>query len=160
MMPIAQPLVPKDWSIRAGTEPDLEAVMALIHELAEYEKAPHEVINTHGDLVQDWQKGWYQILVAVHSDGEILGMALYHKAYSTWKGKMLYLDDLVVKAPFRNKGIGKALLLALRNEARNQDVHLIKWQVLDWNEPAVHMYERLGVQFDKGWWNCKWTDNP
>jgi GNAT superfamily N-acetyltransferase len=156
-MPIPQPLAPTDWSIRTGTEQDLESVMALIHELAVYEKAPHEVINTHADLVQDWKNGWFNLLVAARSDGKILGMALYHNAYSTWKGKMLYLDDLIVKEPFRNQGIGKALLLALRHEALKQEVHIIKWQVLDWNEPAIKMYERLGVQIDKGWWNCKWT---
>lgn len=156
-MPVSQPFIPTDWTIRAGIETDLESVMALIHELAEYEKAPHEVINTRSDLIRDWKNDWFNFLVAARSDGEILGMALYHKAYSTWKGKMLYLDDLVVKEPFRNQGIGKALLLALHQEAINQKVHIIKWQVLDWNEPAIQMYARLGVQFDKGWWNCKWA---
>jgi GNAT superfamily N-acetyltransferase len=146
-----------EWQIRKGCLDDLNQVMDLIKELAKFEHASEQVINTAQSLTDDWKAGWFELLIASDLQEQVIGMALYHKAYSTWKGKMLYLDDLVVKEPYRGRGIGGALLLALQKEAHNCGASLIKWQVLDWNKNAISLYQKLGATIEKDWWNCKWS---
>lgn len=143
------------FKVRFGSQEDLPAVMELIRELAEYEKAAHEVANTLENLTTDFDDGWFKLLVAESSEGEVLGMALYHDAYSTWKGKMWYLDDLVVKAAFRGFGIGRSLIIRLLELAKAGGVHAVKWQVLDWNTPAIDLYKKIGADIDTHWYNCK-----
>jgi GNAT superfamily N-acetyltransferase len=145
--------------IRQGNKLDMPAILALIQELAEFENALSEVSNTIPDLTLDFSNGWFEVLVAEDDTKNIIGMAMYHKAYSSWKGKMIYLDDLIVKSEWRGKGIGNALLNTLVNLAQNRHVNLIKWQVLDWNDSAVSFYEKLGVIIEKDWWNCKYHLN-
>jgi GNAT superfamily N-acetyltransferase len=84
-----------------------------------------------------------------------MGMVLYYLTYSTWKGKMMYLEDFVVKEKNRGKGIGKALYEAFIEEAKHQQCQLAKWQVLDWNEPAIQFYTQNNAILEKNWWNCK-----
>ncbi len=75
--------------------------------------------------------------------------------FSTWKGKMLYLEDFVVKEAFRKKGVGQVLWNKYIDIAKEKDCALVKWQVLDWNEPAVKFYEKNGATIEKEWWNGK-----
>lgn len=143
--------------IRKGGREDLEALHALVRELAAYEKAGHEVMTSPDIFLQDWQGGWFEFLVAEETDsGAITGIALYHRAYSTWKGRMIYLDDLVVSEDHRRKGIGDLLLDAMIAEARTTGAALLKWQVLDWNEPALSFYRKRPVVLDHEWINCKY----
>jgi GNAT superfamily N-acetyltransferase len=145
------------WQIRKGRADDFDQVIELINELARFENASDEVINSAKSLKDDWEKGWFDFFIAEDTNAEVVGMALFHKAYSTWKGKMLYLDDIVVKEPFRGRGIGSALMYALHEEAVNCGASVIKWQVLDWNKNALKLYQKLGATVETNWWNCKWA---
>ncbi len=140
--------------IRPATEADMPAVHALVYELAVYEKAPEAVVTTAEEYRRDYQAGRFECLVAEMS-GQVLGMALYFMAYSTWKGKMLYLDDLVVTEAHRRGGIGRQLFEAVLEEGRRRGCRLVKWQVLDWNTPALAFYRRYDAIIETDWWNGK-----
>lgn len=142
-------------NVRRGKKEDIPAVLALIKELAVYEKAPDEVITTEESMLRDGfgENPVFGFFVA-EQDHELIGLALYYFRYSTWKGKCLYLEDLVVTESFRKKGIGKKLFDALVKEAKATNSYAIVWQVLDWNEPAIAFYKKLNANFDEGWLNC------
>ncbi len=140
--------------IRPATEADMPAVHALVYELAVYEKAPEEVITTPEEYRRDFQAGRFECFVA-ETSGRVVGMALYFMAYSTWKGKMLYLDDLVVTEAHRCSGIGRRLFEAVLEEGRRRGCRLVKWQVLDWNTPALAFYRRYDAIIETDWWNGK-----
>lgn len=141
-------------TIRDAIAADLPAIHGLVYELAEYEKAPQEFIATLEEYQRDFAAGVFQAKVAL-AGGEVVGMVLYFMHYSTWKGKMLYLEDFVVSSPFRGQGIGQQLFDAFLAEAQARGCRLVKWQVLDWNLPAVHFYEKYGATIEKDWWNGK-----
>ena len=86
---------------------------------------------------------------------KIVGMALYYVKYSTWKGKCIYLDDIIVTESQRGTGIGKKLFDAVVAVATKMKVRKLEWQVLDWNEPAIGFYKKYSTVFDTGWVNCK-----
>jgi GNAT superfamily N-acetyltransferase len=140
--------------IRPGTVADLDAVHALVHELARYERAADEVSATPDTYRRDLESGWFELLVAEHY-GEIIGIALGHRAYSTWKGRIYYLDDLVVGESWRGRGVGLRLFEAFAGMARLRGAVLLKWQVLDWNEPALRFYRRLSARIETDWLNGK-----
>lgn len=140
--------------IRPATEADLPAVHALVYELAVYEKEPEAVFTTPEEYLEDFRKGLFESHVAV-MNGEIVGMTLFYMAYSSWKGKMLYLDDFVVTESQRGRGVGKLLFDAFVEEGRNRGCRLVKWQVLDWNEPAISFYRKNEAIIEKNWWNVK-----
>ena len=101
----------------------------------------------------------YELFVADSDAAGVVGIALYFYNYSTWKGKFLYLEDLVVAEAHRGNGLGKMLLDALVKEAKANGANRVGWQVLDWNEPAIKFYESLGSSLDNGWINCRvWVD--
>ena len=141
-------------TIRKGTPDDLPAVHALVRELAIYEKAEHEFTATLEDYYADFEARIFQTIVA-EQEGEIIGMALYYMTYSTWKGRMLYLEDFVVRESHRRQGIGQLIFDAYLAEARALGCRLTKWQVLDWNRPAVRFYEKQSATIEKEWWNGK-----
>jgi GNAT superfamily N-acetyltransferase len=140
--------------IRKATLEDLPAIHGLVRELARYERAEEEFIASVEEYRQDFQNGIFQAMVA-ETDGQIVGMVLYYWAYSTWKGKMLYLEDFVLLESHRRLGIGTRLFDAFLEEARRQGCRLVKWQVLDWNQPALDFYARYGAIIEKEWWNGK-----
>ncbi|GGG45546.1 GNAT family N-acetyltransferase [Hymenobacter glacieicola] len=146
-------------TIRRGQEADLPQVLALIQELAEYERAPHEVTNTLADMQRDGfgPDPIFKFFVAEQLGGTIIGIALYYTAYSTWKGRMLFLEDLVVTEALRGTGIGKRLFDAVVAEARHTGAHRMKWQVLEWNEPAIGFYKKIGANLDPEWHNGNLT---
>jgi len=146
--------------IRQGQKGDLPAVLGMIKELALYEKAPDEVTVTLADLERDGfgDRPLFEFLVAV--DGSrIVGMALYYFSYSTWKGRCLYLEDLVVGESFRRQGIGWQLFEVLIKKAADFGAHRLQWQVLNWNEPAIRFYQKMNAILDDSWVNCKLTSS-
>ncbi len=144
--------------IRKGTKEDMQSVHRLICELALYEKAPQEVTNTVSDMQRDGfgEHPVFFCLVA-EQDGVIVGTAIYHLKYSTWKGKGVYLDDIVVTESERGKGIGSMLFAAVMRDAVTMNANQFHWQVLDWNEPALSFYRKYDPSFDAEWINCKMT---
>ena len=139
-------------NIRKGTIQDMPRVLELIKELAVFEKQPDAVIVTVADLERDGfgQHPLFQILVA-EVDGEIPGIALFYNRYSTWKGKTIHLEDLIVSEKYRGSGIGMQLYKAVMQEAKNQNVRRVEWNVLDWNTPAISFYEKTGAVVFKDW---------
>ncbi len=144
--------------VRKGTKADMAQVHALICELAEYEKAPQEVTNTVDDMIRDGfgEHPIFFCLVA-QLEEKIVGMAIYFIKYSTWKGKGVYLDDIVVTETMRGKKVGKQLFDAVMKDAFDIGAQQLHWQVLDWNEPAINFYKKYNAQMDSEWINCKLT---
>lgn len=140
--------------IRTATHNDLPFIHNLVRELAIYEKEENEFTATLSMYENDFKENVFQSIVA-DVNGEIVGMVLYYLTYSTWKGKMMYLEDFVVNEKFRGKGIGKLLYDAFIEEAKTKSCMLAKWQVLDWNEPAIQFYKHNNAILEKNWWNCK-----
>ena len=140
--------------IRKAKVTDMEAIHALVKELAEYEKGLHRVTTSAESYRKDFEEGVFDAYVA-EVNNEIVGMALYYMNFSTWRGKMLYLEDFIVKDSMRGNGIGAKLFDAFVEEAKRQDCSMAKWQVLDWNEPAINFYKKYDVVFDKEWIDCK-----
>ena len=144
--------------IRKGDEKDVPGIMKLVRELAEFERAPEQVVNSEKILLQDGfgKESVYKVFIAEAADtNEVIGMALYYTAYSTWKGKMLFLDDLVVTESYRKFGIGRKLMNEFLKAAKEEGVNQIRWQVLDWNKPAIEFYKTLNADFDAEWITVK-----
>ena len=140
--------------IRKAEAKDLAEIYQLVVELAIYEKEPEAVTATLEMYKEDFANQVFEAHVA-EIDNQIVGMMVYYLTYSTWKGKMLYLEDFVVQKAYRKHGIGQLLFDALIEEGKRKQVKLIKWQVLDWNEPALAFYEKIGATIERNWWNGK-----
>jgi GNAT superfamily N-acetyltransferase len=136
--------------IRPATADDLPAVHSLVGELADFEQAADAFTATLDTYRRDFAAGLFEILVADY-DGQVVGMAFYYLTYSTWKGRMLYLEDFVVREPFRRHGIGQQLFDAFLARARGLGCRLAKWQVLDWNRGAIDFYQRNGAAIEEEW---------
>ena len=147
--------------IRLAKETDMPAIHALVHELAVYERAPEAHTATVEDYSRDFKAGIFESHVAVNTDaslgkqGEIVGMIFYYMAYSTWKGRMLYLEDFVVTENYRQYGVGQMLFETFLEIARQKECRLVKWQVLDWNEPAIKFYRKNEAIIENDWYNGK-----
>jgi GNAT superfamily N-acetyltransferase len=141
-------------TLRRGQESDLPRVLALIQELAVYEREPDAVTNTL-EMMQRDGFGPTPIFgfFVLESGADLIGLALFYTAYSTWKGRMLYLEDLVVTEAARRGGYGRRLFDAVVAEARRTGAQRMKWQVLDWNEPAIAFYKKLGATIESEWLN-------
>lgn len=149
-----------DVIIRKGEKKDIPSVLALIRELALFEKAPAEVTNTEADMERD---GFglhpvFRLLVA-ETNGIIAGMAIYFIKYSTWKGKGVYLDDIVVNENYRRQGIGKKLFDGVIADTHASGAVQLHWQVLDWNTPAIDFYHKYNAAMDTEWINCKLNES-
>ena len=145
------------FNIRQGEKRDLHEVLELIKELALYEKALDEVENNIEKMSEDGfgENPIFGFFVA-ESQEKIIGIALYYYRYSTWKGKCLYLEDLIVTERHRNIGAGKALISKIIQKAKQENVANVSWQVLDWNETAIGFYkQKLKAELDAEWINCK-----
>lgn len=142
--------------VREANKSDANAMHQLIVELAIYEKAGDEVEIEPLHLEEDGfgQNPLFQAFVA-EEDGEVIGMALYYFKYSTWKGRCLYLEDLVVSQSHRRKGVGAMLFERVQKKAQDEKVKRFEWQVLDWNEPAIEFYKKYEVQIEHDWLNCR-----
>ena len=145
-----------DSLIRIGTVNDLPQVLNLIKDLAAFENEPYEVEVTIAEM-QNWGFGKDKIFdfFVIEIDNIIIGLALYYFKYSTWKGKCLFLEDIIVKENIRNKGYGKKLFNAVVEVAKNTGVKRMEWQVLDWNKNAIEFYNKYQANLDSKWLNCK-----
>lgn len=143
-------------TIRAAVQEDCTRMMELIKELAEYEKAPQEVVVSFDHFVASGfgaNPVWWAYVA--EADGSVEGFALFYTRYSTWKGQRMYLEDIVVTEKMRGHGMGKLLLEKLIEVAKERKYSGILWQVLDWNAPAINFYKKFeGVKFDPEWTNC------
>jgi GNAT superfamily N-acetyltransferase len=148
--------------IRRAVKSDCARVLELVRELAEYERAPEQVTVTlqHFEDSGFGEKPIWWAFVAEIPDAssagglQIAGFALYYIRYSTWKGQRMYLEDILVTQSARGKNIGRLLFDRLIEEAKERKLSGIVWQVLDWNEPAIHFYKKYNATFDAEWVNC------
>jgi len=141
--------------IRKATREDCPRLMELIHGLADYEKAPHEVTVSISHFEQSGfgsNPVWWAFVSELNS--RICGFALYYIRYSTWKGQRIYLEDIYVEPEMRRKGIGRMLFETVLNEGKKGNFSGMMWQVLDWNEPAISFYKKYETKFDEEWINC------
>lgn len=142
--------------VRTATSADVHAIFRLINELAHYEKALKEVINTPAQLLRDGFEREVPLFiahVAEWNDGSIIGFSLCYTRYSTWKGPVLYLEDLYVEEDFRRFGAGKALFQNCVDMAVAKGYKRLTWQVLDWNKPAIDFYSKWNANMDSEWIN-------
>lgn len=140
-------------SIRAATVNDAHLLAAMIRELAEFERELHLVVMSEQDLSRDGfgSNPKFRALIA-DWNGQPAGYALFFGFYSTWEGRPgLFLEDLYVRPEFRSRGIGKALLGHVARTAREENCYGVRWEVLDWNQPAIKFYESLGAVFLDQW---------
>lgn len=141
--------------IRKAKLEDLTSVRDLVIELAVYEKEPDAVEATLEDYIRAFEDDLLKILIATDKNGECIGMCLGYITFSTWKGKMLYLEDFVVKENYRGAGVGLLLFEAYKCWATELECNLMKWQVLDWNEPAINFYKKQGALIETNWWSVR-----
>ncbi len=140
--------------IRKGEKQDLPRVLELVNELALFEKASDQVLNTVEQMQEDGfgLRPIFGFFVA-YDEQRIIGLSLYYYRYSTWKGKRLYLEDIIVTENERGRGVGKLLFEHTMKFALEQNCTGMMWQVLDWNEPAIEFYKKYGAKLDGEWIN-------
>lgn len=146
-------------TIRPATRDDVPAILSFIRSLAAYEREPDAVAATEADLLRDGfgPNPFFSCLIA-EQDGRPAGFALYFFSYSTWLGRPgLYLEDIFVEPEMRGLGIGKALLERVAAIAVEKDCPRLRWEVLDWNTPAIEFYRAMGADFLDEWRNVRVT---
>jgi GNAT superfamily N-acetyltransferase len=138
--------------IRKGTPQDMPDVLTLITELAVFEKEPDAVVISTEDLIRDGfsENPLFHTFVAEVNE-EIIGVALYYYRFSTWKGKTIHLEDLIVKENNRGTGAGFALYSEIIKQGKKDNVRRMEWNVLDWNTPAINFYEKSGAKVLTDW---------
>ena len=144
----------KKINIRVATKADIPDLLHLIKELAIFEKAPNQVINTPELMEKDGfgENSIFDAFVA-ETDDHVIGMAITYFRYSTWKGKRLYLEDLIVTEKSRGLGAGQLLFQHCIQFGKESECNGMVWQVLDWNEPAIDFYKSYNANLDGGWIN-------
>jgi GNAT superfamily N-acetyltransferase len=142
-------------AIRRAVKEDCPRLLELVRELAEYEKAPEQVIVTLEHFSESGfgpDPVWWAFVVTL--DDRVEGFALYYIRFSTWKGQRIYLEDLVVTEKMRGKGMGKLLFNRMLQEVEEKKFQGMVWQVLDWNQPAIDFYKKYNATIEDGWLNC------
>jgi GNAT superfamily N-acetyltransferase len=139
-------------SIRPATIDDVTLLRMLIRELAEFEHELDLCVIEEADLVRDGfgANPSFRALIA-DWDGQPAGYALFFGCYSTWAGRRLFLEDLFVREPFRDRRIGNALLASVARIAVQDNCHGVQWEVLDWNKKAIEFYKFLGAEYLDRW---------
>ncbi|MFM9826839.1 GNAT family N-acetyltransferase [Flavobacterium sp.] len=148
-------------NIRKAKPEDMQAVLALIYELAVFEKEPDAVVVTEADLIRDGfgpTPLFYVFVAEIPKESiensiskEIVGIAFYYYRYSTWKGKTIHLEDLIVKDSMRGTGLGYALYSEIIKQGKKDEVRRIEWNVLDWNTNAIEFYQKSGAKLLDDW---------
>lgn len=144
-----------DFEILEWSKNDIPYVFEMVIQLAVYEKEPEAVIASRENYYQAYDEGIISGHLAKEKGGKIVGMTVFYEGFSTWKGKMLYLEDFFILSDFRSSGIGQRLFDAYVAEARKRNCTMLKWQVLDWNEPAIRFYKKNEVEFLSEWLTCR-----
>jgi GNAT superfamily N-acetyltransferase len=150
------------FSVRPGTRRDAPAIVALIRELASYERLLDEVVITPADVRRHGfgRRPYFKTLIC-RRGGKVVGLALYFFTYSSFLGRpVLWLEDLSVLPAERGRGAGQALLRALARIAVARGCGRMEWSVLDWNAPAIRFYRRIGARLDKEWIITRLKDAP
>jgi GNAT superfamily N-acetyltransferase len=156
------PDVKNSLTLRPAAAADAALIVEFIRELAAYEREPQSAILTEADILRDGFSGApkFHVVIAEWEDRPA-GFAFYFNNYSTWRGRHgLYLEDLFVRPEFRGHGIGKALLAHLARIAVDTGCYGMRWQVLDWNEPAIKFYESLDATFLREWLTIRLDGEP
>lgn len=139
--------------LQKATAKDIPLILSFIRELAEYERAPNAVYCTEKDLRRDGfgPKPKFRVIIARWSR-EPAGMAFFFYNYSTWQGRPgIFIEDLFVRPQFRGKGIGRSLMTYIAKTAIAESCYGVRWEVLDWNQSAIDVYQHLGSKFRDGW---------
>ena len=141
-----------NFTIRLAEKKDMQSVIDLITELAVFEKEPDAVEITVTDLVRDGFSGkpMFQVFVA-EQDNKIIGIALFYERYSTWKGRTIHLEDLIVREKKQKIGAGKALYTAVLKYAYDNNFNRVAWEVIDWNTNAIEFYKSTGATYLNNW---------
>jgi predicted N-acetyltransferase YhbS len=138
--------------IRKGQKEDMKKVMRLIKELAEFEKLPNEVEITEADLIKDGFSASPKFMTFVaEENNEIIGTTLFYERYSTWKGRVIHLEDLIVTEQKRGFGVGMALYTEILKYAYDLDAKRVVWDVLSWNKNAIDFYKSTGATLLDDW---------
>jgi len=146
--------------LRKAEKKDCPRLLELIKELAEYEKAPQEVtVSLEEFEVAGFGATPIWKAYVVELEGNIEGVVLYYIRYSTWKGRRVYLEDIIITEQHRGKGLGKLLFEKVWRITKENGYSGMVWQVLDWNEPAINFYKKHNAVFDRGWLNASITNN-
>lgn len=147
----------EEFTIRPAQPQDIDAMLRLIQELADFEQAPHEVTVSKQHFEESGfgsHPVWWA-WVAVDAAQHIIAFALYYIRYSTWKGQRLYLEDIIVTEEWRGKGVGSALFQQLILDTQIKELNGISFQVLNWNSNAITFYNKFGAKFDGEWLNVQ-----
>ena len=141
-----------DFKIRLGQKEDMQAVFNLITELAVFEKEPDAVEITVTDLVRDGFSETPKFKVFVAEQGSnVIGIALFYERFSTWKGRTIHLEDLIVTKSKQKIGAGKALYKAVLKHANDNNFNRVAWEVIDWNTNAIDFYKSTGATYLNDW---------
>lgn len=138
--------------IQKAEEKHASEILELIKELAVFEREPDAVEVTLEEFIRDGfsENKIFDTLIALH-ESKVVGISLYFFKYSTWKGKTMHLEDLIVTEKYRGNGIGEQLLNATRQIAKKEQVARLEWNVLDWNQPAIDFYLKKDAEILKEW---------
>ncbi|WP_121667350.1 GNAT family N-acetyltransferase [Mesonia aquimarina] len=149
-----------DFNLRKAQKKDSVAILKLIEELAVFEKEPDAVELTKEDIERDGfgENPLFTCFVA-EVNKQVQGMALCYFRYSTWKGKTVHLEDLIIRESYRNKGLGKALYKRVMEFALENKVKRVEWVVLDWNINAVNFYKNSGATVFEEWNTVQFSDD-
>jgi GNAT superfamily N-acetyltransferase len=141
-----------NFNIRLGNKEDMQAVFNLITELAIFEKEPEAVEITVEDLVRDGfsENPKFKVYVA-EQENTIIGIALFYERFSTWKGRTIHLEDLMVTKSKQKIGAGKALYSAVLKYAKDNNFNRVAWEVIDWNTNAIDFYKSTGATYLNNW---------
>jgi GNAT superfamily N-acetyltransferase len=140
--------------IRKATSGDMPAIHALVVDLAIYEREPNAVKTSVSDFEHAFYQGIFDTFVATIDD-RVIGMCLYYMTFSTWRGKCVYLEDFYVLPEFRRTGIGQQLFDRFIDESKKLGATMVKWQIIDFNDPALAFYRKNHATIETNWWNGK-----
>lgn len=143
-----------DITIRKAQKEDMASIFDLVVELAIYERAPQAVKTNVTDFENAFDENIFEVLVAT-IDNRVIGMVLFYMTFSTWRGKCIYLEDFYVVPEYRQSGIGQQLFNRFIDESKLLNARMVKWQVLDFNDPALAFYRKNNATIESNWWNGK-----
>jgi GNAT superfamily N-acetyltransferase len=144
----------QEITIRKAKKKDIPEIIALVRELAVYEKSEDKMTAGQSIYERAFEARQFQAFIA-QAESEIIGIAVYYERFSTWKGPILYLEDFIIKEQHRRKGIGKLLFERFVREAHDGSYAMCMWQVLDWNQSAISFYNKYDVQYEDCWLDVK-----
>jgi len=139
-------------SIGQIQEKDFEELIALFKEFAEFENLPERMVNTVERMKSE--KDFFDGFIIRNDKQEIIGYTIFFFTYQTWTGKTLYMDDLYIRKEYRGKGLGSQLINKVKEFAKNTNCYKLRWQVSNWNHPAIKFYKELGATIDEVERNC------